>query len=115
MKEVRPLHQSLAKSPRDALFIDARAPKYYTEGHIPGAVNYLLFDFPQKAPVRESVEAYDQKIVYGDNPGSVEANALTKRLMANGYSGVKLFAGGLEEWAQAGLPVEKGDSPKPAR
>ncbi len=109
--EVRSLHASLARSPEAALFMDARAPKYYAEGHIPGAVNYQLFDFAERTRIRASVEAFDELVVYGDNPGSYEARGLTKRLMEIGYSDVRLFAGGLDEWKAAGLPVEKGEAP----
>jgi len=112
LKDAISLHQSLARSPRAALFIDARAPKYFEEGHIPGAANYQLYDFRQKDTPRASIETFDELIVYGDNPGSPEAEGLTKRLMAIGYSEVRLFAGGLMEWRAAGLPVEQGAQDK---
>lgn len=108
LKDARELHESLAKSPRSGLFIDARAPKYFSAGHIPGAANYQVADFQNKDLRRSSLESYGELMVYGDNPGSAESKALTKRLLEHGYSDVRLFAGGFDEWKEAGLPVEQG-------
>lgn len=114
LSDVKSLRESLAKDPKAGLIIDARAAKYYTAGHIPGATNYQLPDFDDKATQRPSIEAYDELVVYGDNPGSPEAKGLAKRLMHIGYSGVLMYAGGLEEWKDAGMPIEKGRDSLPA-
>ncbi len=114
LSDVQSLRESLAKHPKAGLIIDARAGKYYSAGHIPGATNYQLPDFDDKSTKRSTLEAYDELIVYGDNPGSPEAKGLTKRLMFIGYSDIRLFAGGFDEWKEAGLPVETGADSLPA-
>jgi len=114
LKDVRSLRDSAAKDPKAMLLIDARAPRHFVAGHIPGAVNYQLPEFDERSSRRATIEAYDELIVYGDNPGTPESKGLTKRLMELGYSDVRLFAGGLMEWKDAGLPVEQSESAPPA-
>jgi rhodanese-related sulfurtransferase len=103
------LYESAAKSPRKrvVLFVDPRSPDEFRAGHIPEARNLLLSDVPLNAARNPDISAYGTIVVYGNNPASFVAKGVTKRLIANGYDGVKYFPGGLTEWVQIGGPIVK--------
>lgn len=105
--EVRTLRVESERNPgrRLVTLIDARASRHYAAGHIPGAVNAQTPDFPEGAALDPDLAAHEHIIVYGRNPGDASARALTKRLLFNGYRGVRLFAGGLDEWVGKGWAV----------
>jgi 3-mercaptopyruvate sulfurtransferase SseA len=97
------------------LLVDPRPAKYYDQAHLPGARNLRLPQFDPKANVDPALDRFGTIIVYGDNPASPEARGMTKRLMAIGYGGVRLFAGGMREWMARGYPLDgHGHPPAPA-
>jgi 3-mercaptopyruvate sulfurtransferase SseA len=110
--ELRAMTDRQARLPDSdqVIVIDARPSKYYDEAHIPGARNILLSKFDPKGKVDPTIGRFATIVVYGDDPASPEARALTKRLMVIGYSRVRLFAGGLKGdkvgWIAYGYPVE---------
>lgn len=93
------------------LLIDSRARSSYDTARIPGAVSMLLSDIDPEMGRDPRIEAYDEIVVYGDNPGTASSKALTKRLMRLRYKNVRLFAGGLDAWRRAGLAVEPAGAP----
>lgn len=96
------------EKPGVARLLDPRPPQDFVKGHIPGAENLQLSQVSEdKDSIDPALARYKLLIVYGDDPGSGVAGAMTKRLMRAGASDVKMFAGGLAEWSRAGLPVEK--------
>ena len=113
--EVRSLADRQAKSPDASrvILIDARPSKYYDEAHLPGARNIQLSKFDPKGKIDPTISRFDTIVVYGDDPASPEARAVTKRLMVIGYSHVRLFAGGVWDWKRYKYPTE-GAGPKPA-
>lgn len=108
LAETRKLHAA-----RAARFVDSRAPEDFAAGRIPGAMNLQL---PQVSEVKTEMEPSIARaktvVVYGANPGSGVAKAIAKRLMIAGHKGVRLYAGGMDEWRANNLPVEQ--SPRPA-
>ncbi|HZW08573.1 MAG TPA: rhodanese-like domain-containing protein [Phycisphaerales bacterium] len=93
------------------LLIDPRAPKYFAEGHLPGARNLRLPDVREDQPRDPALERYARLVVYGENPGSAVAKAMFKRLLAVGYSGIRFFPGGLAEWRSSGYEAETSEPP----
>ena len=87
-----------------ALF-DVREAGEYGEGHPFFAVNApysrLELDVARLAPRRTA-----RIVVYGD--GEALAARAAARLAARGYAGVRVLAGGLAAWREAGLPVFAG-------
>lgn len=91
------------------LIVDARSGRAFAEGHIPGAVNISIASVSEREPTRDKrIEAYKVLAVYGDDPGSPAAQAMTKRFMILGYDDVRMFMDGLAAWRRAGLKVEQG-------
>lgn len=81
-----------------SLLVDARSPDDYAEGTIPGAVNVQLREVPVE-DVKELFGEYSRIVVFGPNPGSPRAAALSKRLLAGGVS-VQTYLPGYEGWLE---------------
>ena len=110
--EVRALVDKKAHGDSElVLLIDPRPKKYFDKQHLPGARSLTLPQVDPKSKIDPTIDKYRTLVVYGDNPASAEARGMTKRLMAVGYSGVRLFAGGLKEWAGRGYPTEGEPAP----
>jgi rhodanese-related sulfurtransferase len=102
--EVRRLMDVQKRKNRDdvILLVDPRPPSEFEKAHIPGARNILLTHVKPKDPIDPSIDRFKNIIVYGNDPGSASARAMTKRLMSNGYSHVAFFASGLYQWLATG-------------
>lgn len=101
--EVRRL---LDERPDSILLIDARAPDDFAEAHLPGARNILLSDMPRDSERDPEIASYKLLVVYGQDPASGLAKALTKRLKDLGYTGIRMYFGGIAEWIASGYDVE---------
>ena len=103
--QVRQYMDKLDKKPYRMVLIDPRAPEDYASAHLPGARNVQP---PAIKPNRRrdpELKRFKYLVVYGENPGSTLARAMAKRLLKAGYSGVRLYLGGLEQWAEAGYEI----------
>ncbi len=45
-------------------------------------------------------------VVYGSGPQSLDALVAAGKLTQEGYQGIRVLAGGLKAWQNAGLPLE---------
>lgn len=89
----------------DILFVDARSAAEYNERHIRGAVHVDLRDFDPDAPPAIFRRA-KEIVVYGNDPGSATAIALTKRLIKAEFKRVYFLRDGLNGWVARSLPTE---------
>lgn len=92
-----------------AVFLDARGPQDYREGHILGAKNlpWQAFDKHAEAVLRDLPE--DGVIIaYCDGESCSLSEELAKTLIDLGYEGVRVLVNGWTRWVQAGLPTAKG-------
>jgi rhodanese-related sulfurtransferase len=100
-----------SKNPDLVLLIDPRSPAEFARGHLPGARNIQIDEFPSN--LNESrqrqipaYEKYEYIVVYGNDPASGSARAMVKRLLANEYKEVYWFRGGILEWLKSGNQLE---------
>jgi rhodanese-related sulfurtransferase len=92
------------------LFVDARDDDNYNEGHIPGAVQLDHYNFERYLPKVLPLTRSAEKIVVYCNGGDCEDSLFASEdLFGAGvpYEKVFLYPGGIEEWRQRGMPVEK--------
>jgi rhodanese-related sulfurtransferase len=100
------LRIKLSSASRPVL-VEALPEKYYVAQHLPGAlhlphdqVDALAADvLPQKAA---------QIIVYCASRQCQNSHIAAHRLAALGYTDVSVYAGGKQDWEEAGLPFESG-------
>lgn len=119
LTEVRRLVEQSEKKPNERLLllVDPRGKGDYEQGHLPGSRNIPLATIPFdrrivedvgiRRPLDPAFKSHEHVVVYGVNPASPAARAMTKRLLSLGVSNTKFFAGGIEEWTAAGWEVEK--------
>jgi rhodanese-related sulfurtransferase len=101
----------------EVVFIDARFPEEYDDGHIAGA--HLL-------SIEESDDVFDQQyedlLNYIDTSTHIvtycsgeecESSLFLARYLRDdaGFKHVKIFFGGWRRWYNAGLPVDTGETP----
>jgi 3-mercaptopyruvate sulfurtransferase SseA len=111
LNEVRALVEK--SKPGELLIADARGPRAFAEGHIPGAQNLAVSRFSGvHGETDPALVRFTTIVVYGDNPGSGSANALAMRMMSTGYDNIRTFFEGFDAWKRAGLPVESAPRPE---
>jgi rhodanese-related sulfurtransferase len=98
---------------KSALFLDARPPEEYKDGHIPGATLFYADDFDKYAPqVLPNLLDKNQEIICYCHGSTCELSiTLARRLMEIGYTNVKVFFGGWPQWKKAGYPINTGEAP----
>ena len=85
--------------------LEALPPMYYEKDHLPGALNLPLDDIDTLIPVL--VPDKTQAVVtYCSNTACTNSAVAANRLAALGYTNVRKYPGGKQEWIEAGLPVE---------
>ncbi len=73
----------------------------YNLKHIPGS---LYTSTP--GALLDMVSKEDDIVVYCSNPSCIASVAVYKYLVGQGYTHVRRYSGGLEDWEAAGLPLE---------
>lgn len=100
---------------QEAIFVDARSPELYAEGHIPGALNVPL------QRVDDYLDAFFEKvadtktiiIAYCDGEGCSLSEELAFLLSDMGYENVRVLINGWTIWTQNGYPTEQGGYREP--
>ena len=99
------LQALLKKQPESFVLLDIREPADYAEGHIRGAVSTPLTDF---AKAMAAVPPGKKIIVYCTT-GARNYSAY-RQLRRMGYTDISQAV--LDEWEEAGLPLERGAKQK---
>jgi rhodanese-related sulfurtransferase len=98
---------------KTAIFLDARSPDEYKQGHIPGALDFYADDFEKMAPqvLPQLPDKTREIIAYCHGTSCDLSIHLGQKLSEQGYTNVKVFFGGWPEWKKAGFPINTGDQP----
>jgi rhodanese-related sulfurtransferase len=73
--------------------------------HIPGSLH-----FRDAHELLSALRKDDDIVVYCTNPPCLASIAAYHRLRQEGYANVRRYAGGIEDWEGAGLPLAHGES-----
>ena len=97
---------------QSALFIDARTPEEYAEGHVPGALNLPTYEFEERFPgLADLVEEAPSVILYCDGMECSDSLQVAERLIEVGCESVHVFEPGWRAWKDSGGPVNEGPDP----
>ncbi|MDY0040034.1 MAG: rhodanese-like domain-containing protein [Desulforhabdus sp.] len=95
-----------------ALFIDARSPELYAEGHIAGARNLPWEQFDSRADEVMSDIGRDAIIItYCDGENCNLSKELSLALLDRGYTNVRVLVNGWTLWQENALPITTGSQP----
>jgi mannose-6-phosphate isomerase-like protein (cupin superfamily) len=84
--------------------VDALPPAPFGQRHLPGALNVVAEDSDER--VGEALPDRSAAIVtYSTDSGCDRGPGMADRLEAMGYTDVRLYREGIEDWVGAGLPV----------
>lgn len=85
--------------------VDALGGEYYAKQHLPGALALVRDDVDNLAA--SLLPDLDAAIVtYCSNPACPNSGQVADRLTALGYTNVRKYREGIEDWTDAGLPTE---------
>lgn len=90
-----------------ALFIDARHAYDFDRGHISGAINIPLNEFDNAHQQLAAIPKDKTVVTYCDGAECNSSVELAKKLYAAGYSNVKIFFGGWNEWLSHNQATEQ--------
>lgn len=95
---------------RSATILDARSAPYYESGHLPGALELSRDQFGRDyLRLRARLEKAKNHpiVVYCSGGACHDSKMVAQALSTLGFSNVRIFAGGWDDWTAAGLPVER--------
>lgn len=90
-------------------FIDSRPESAYRQGHILNALSLPEEDFEEKIEEVKELIPDDKEftlIIYCGGEVCESSVKLANKLKEYGYSNIRVFQGGWNEWVKAGYPVE---------
>ena len=100
------LHRRIT-SGEHLMLVEALGPAYFADAHIRGAVNMPPDQVDGLAPTL--LPDKDAPIVVYCSGTCHNSEITARRLDYLGYSDVRVYLGGKEDWVEHGLPVERSD------
>ena len=104
------LHRKLENGDAFVL-VDALPPMAFAHSHLPGAINLPPSGIQTEIVLRRIPDPQTEIVVYCANPGCDDSHATAGRLRELGYTNVRHYPGGKNEWREAGLPLERAGRP----
>jgi rhodanese-related sulfurtransferase len=100
---------------RKALFLDARRSSVYTDGHIPGARSFPVWESDIDARVKALFEeGLDQRapvVIYCSGGNCEDSHMLAQKLYMVGFDNVLIYRDGFPDWQKRRHPVATGKNP----
>jgi rhodanese-related sulfurtransferase len=93
------------------VLVDALAPMAYAHSHLPGAINLPPVGLDAYLLKRRIPDKLAEIVVYCSGPDCEDSVDTARRLVELGYVNVRRYAGGKNEWREAGLPLERAGKP----
>ncbi len=98
---------------KTAVFLDARNPDLYAQGHIPGSLNFPANDADKYAPqvMPQLPDKTREIIVYCSGGDCTLSMEIAQLLVDQGYKRVEVFEDGWPGWNKAGYAAATGMNP----
>ena len=93
------------------MLVDALAPMVYAHSHLPGAINLPPTAVDSYMVARRIPDRNTEIVVYCASPNCEDSIATGVQLQELGYTNVRHYPGGKNEWRDAGLPLERAGKP----
>lgn len=89
----------------DVVLVDALPASYYDQLHLPGALNLVESDVGTEAS-RLLPDKGATIVTYCSNEACGNSQAVANRLERLGYTAVRKYREGIQDWVAAGNPTE---------
>ena len=89
------------------VIVDALPPMSFAHSHLPGAINMP----PERVDPRRIPDRDAEIVVYCANPECESSIDTGRQLLALGFTNVRHYPGGKDEWRALGLPLERAGKP----
>jgi rhodanese-related sulfurtransferase len=93
------------------VLVDALAPMVYAHSHLPGAINLPSSNVDPDRVARRIPDRGTEIVVYCSSEDCEDSHVTASKLVQLGYTNVKHYAGGKNEWRDLGLPLERAGRP----
>jgi rhodanese-related sulfurtransferase len=90
---------------KDVVTVDANGTESYASGHIPGAIDFAASGDKFASMLPDKKDALI--VAYCGGPGCEAWRKAADKLHALGYTNVRHYKGGIQEWKTSKQPVEK--------
>jgi rhodanese-related sulfurtransferase len=97
----------LVQSSSPPVLLEALGAAYFADAHLPGAVNMPPDQVDVLAP--SLIPDQDAPVVVYCSGTCQNSEIAAQRLEELGYSDVRVYLGGKEDWVEHGLPVLRSD------
>jgi rhodanese-related sulfurtransferase len=102
--------QSKIEAGDDFVLVDALAPISFAASHLPGAIN-LPPSWVDDRAAWKLPDLHAEIVLYCSGVTCDSSVAVGERLAQLGYTNLRHYAEGKEDWVAAGLPLEGGRAP----
>jgi rhodanese-related sulfurtransferase len=85
--------------------VDALGESYWAQQHLPGAI-YLVADDVDSQAASLLPDKAAAIVTYCSNPACGNSQAVASKLEALGYTNIRKYREGIQDWVEAGLPIE---------
>lgn len=96
----------------DITLVEALPAKYFRKEHLPGAINLPLDEIDALA-LRLLPEKDALIVTYCADTACPNSGIAAERLQQLGYTNVREYVEGKQDWIEAGLPTERGGDARP--
>ena len=90
--------------PKKSILVEALPPEHFRKVHLPGAIN-IPVDQVRDLAAELLPNKDPEVIVYCGGPSCHASREAADELTSMGYTNVRHYVGGKEDWIRAGLPV----------
>ncbi len=87
--------------------VDALPESYWAQQHLPGALNLVEHDVDTRAATLLP-DKHAAIVTYCSNRACPNSGQVATRLEDLGYTNVRKYPDGIQDWVEAGLPTETG-------
>jgi rhodanese-related sulfurtransferase len=102
-----PVHAKALYDTGNVLFVDARPPDDYGEGHIKGSVSLPTMEFDRHIDTFMQLYDLDKPMVtYCSGRTCEDSHHLAQLLMERGYLNISVMIDGFSGWQAKGYPIE---------
>lgn len=88
----------------DVIVVETLGPTYYQQGHLPGAINIPHTEVAALAPDLLQ-DKHAAIVTYCSNTACQNSAIAQAQLTAMGYTNVRKYAEGKQDWQEAGLDL----------